>query len=148
LLPEKGRELRLIEFLAILAALLGIVYSVFPAQPVALGNFPVNSLLAAYLLFFMMYSAFAYTSMLRGRPNAQPLAYGSLALFSILLAFEFVLAVYGLIVSLSATVVTEGLVVFFAAVLGVFFLLYYLLARTASGFLSAKTQGPPSTGQK
>jgi hypothetical protein len=137
LLQEKGRELRLVEFLAILAALLGIVYSVFPAQPTALGNFPLNSLLAAYLIFFMMYSAFAYASMLRGRPGAQNLAYGSLALFSILLAFEFVLAAYGLIVSLSTIVLTEGLFVFFAAVLGVFFLLYYLLARTSKGFLSA-----------
>jgi hypothetical protein len=136
LLQEKGRELRLVEFLAILAALLGIVYSVFPPQPVALGNFPLNSLLAAYLIFFMMYSAFAYASMLRGRPKAQNLAYGSLALFSILLAFEFVLAAYGLFVSLSTTVVTEGLLVFLAAVLAVFFLLYYLLARTARGFLS------------
>lgn len=74
--------------------------------------------------------------MLRGRPKAQNLAYGSLALFSILLAFEFVLAAYGMMVSLPTTVLTEGLLVFFAAVLGDFFLLYYLLARTARGFLS------------
>jgi hypothetical protein len=144
LLQEKGRELRLVEFLAILAALLGIVYSFFPTPPLALGNFPLNSLLAAYLIFFMMYSAVAYTSMLRGRPNAQNLAYGSLALFSILLAFEFVLAAYGLIVSLSTTVLTEGLLVFFAAVLGVFFPLYYLLARTARGFLSPTPSSPPN----
>lgn len=137
LLQENGRELRLVEFLAILAALLGIVYSVFPTQPLNLGNFPLNSLFAAYLIFFMMYSALAYASMLRGSPNAQNLAYGSLALFSILLSFEFVLALYGLTTSLASTVLTAGLLVFFVAVLGVFFVLYYLLARISKGFLSA-----------
>ena len=137
MLPEKGKELRLVEFLAILAALLGIVYAVFPTQPRNLGNFPLNSLFAAYLIFFMMYSTLAYLGILRGRPDAQNLAYGSLALFSILLSFEFVLALYGLTISLTTVVLTPGLLLVFVAVLGVFFVLYYLLARISKGFLSS-----------
>jgi len=89
-MSEGGSELRLVEFLAVLAALLGVVYSVFPAEPGFLGAFPARDLFAGYLIFFMMYSAVAYASMLRGRPNSRNLANGSLALFSILLAFEFV----------------------------------------------------------
>ncbi len=137
MLQEGGKELRLIEFLAVLAALLGIVYSVFPTQPVILGNFPLRDLFAGYLLFFMMYSAVAYASMLRGRPSARNLAYGSLALFSILLAFEFVLAVFEIISDQSLLIFTDGVLVFLAAVLAVFFLPYFVLARIVGGILRA-----------
>ena len=82
MLQEGSRELRLIEFLAVLAALLGVVYAIFPVTPSMLGSFPLRDLFAAYLLFFMIYSAVAYASLLRGRPNARNLAYGSLALCS------------------------------------------------------------------
>jgi len=96
-LQEGSRELRLIEFLAVLAALFGVVYAIFPVAPSMLGSFPLRDFFAAYLLFFMIYSAVAYASLLRGRPNARNLAYGSLALFLILLAFEFVLALFQII---------------------------------------------------
>ena len=122
-LQEGSRELRLIEFLAVLAALLGVVYAIFPVTPSMLGSFPLRDFFAAYLLFFMIYSAVAYASLLRGRPNARNLAYGSLALFSILLAFEFVLALFQIISDISLLVFTSEVLIFFAVVLTVFFAL-------------------------
>ena len=129
MLQEGSRELRLIEFLAVLAALLGVVYAIFPVTPSMLGSFPLRDFFAAYLLFFMIYSAVAYASLLRGRPNARNLAYGSLALFSILLAFEFVLALFQIISDSSLLVFTGSVLIFFAVVLAVFFALYYILVR-------------------
>ncbi|MDA4128199.1 MAG: hypothetical protein OK422_01845 [Thaumarchaeota archaeon] len=134
MLREASAELRLVEFLAILAALLGVVYSVFPSQPSVLGSFPLRDLFAAYLIFFMIYSGAAYAVLLRARPGAHNIAYGSLALFSILLAFEFVLAVFEIISDLPLLVLTQGVVIFFAAVLAVFFLLYYILAKIMGSF--------------
>jgi len=128
-LQEGSRELRLIEFLAVLAALLGVVYAIFPVTPSMLGSFPLRDFFAAYLLFFMIYSAVAYASLLRGRPNARNLAYGSLALLSILLAFEFVLALFQIISDSSLLVFTGSVLIFFAVVLAVFFALYYILVR-------------------
>jgi len=128
-LQEGSRELRLIEFLAVLAALLGVVYAIFPVTPSMLGSFPLRDFFAAYLLFFMIYSAVAYASLLRGRPNARNLAYGSLALFSILLAFEFVLALFQIISDSSLLVFTGSVLIFFAVVLAGFLSLYYILVR-------------------
>ncbi|HLQ20707.1 MAG TPA: hypothetical protein VK127_00225 [Nitrososphaerales archaeon] len=42
---EGSRELRLIEFLAVLAALLGVVYAIFPVAPSMLGSFPLRDFL-------------------------------------------------------------------------------------------------------
>ena len=94
-----------------------------------LGSFPLRDFFAAYLLFFMIYSAVVYASLLRGRPNARNLAYGSLALFSILLAFEFVLALFQIVSDISLLVFTSNVLIFFAVVLAVFFALYYILVR-------------------
>jgi hypothetical protein len=47
MLGDTSRELRLIEFLAVLAALIGIVCSLFPVTPRILGSFPMRDLFAA-----------------------------------------------------------------------------------------------------
>src|SRR5438046_4322220 len=96
-LQQESGEVRIVKFLAVLAGLLGVVYSLFPVTPSILGNFPMRDLFAAYLLFFMIYSAVAYVSLTMGRPGARYLAYDSLALFSILLAFEFTLALFQIV---------------------------------------------------
>ncbi len=131
MLRDSGDEVRrfLSYFLAVLAALLGIVYSVFPSAPSIVGSFPPRDLFAAYLLFFMTYSGVAYASILRGRPGARNLVYGSSALISILLAFEFVLAVFELISDLSLLAFTSGFLAIFAVVLAVFFRPYYIQVR-------------------
>ena len=86
---EGSRELRLIEFLAVLAALLGVVYAIFPVTPSMLGSFPLRDFFAAYLLFFMIYSAVTYALF-------QIISDSSLLVFtgSVLIFFAVVLAVF------------------------------------------------------
>jgi hypothetical protein len=114
---ESG-EVRIVKFLAVLAGLLGVVYSLFPVTPSILGNFPMRDLFAAYLLFFMIYSAVAYVSLTMGRPGARYLAYDSLALFSILLAFEFTLALFQIVSDGALFFFSRNVLVFFVVVLG------------------------------
>ena len=61
--------------------------------------------------------------------QTREILHGSLVLFSILLSFEFVLALFQIILDSSLLVFTGGVLIFFAIVLAVFFALYYILVR-------------------
>ena len=126
---DRADELRLIEFLALVAGLLGIVVAVSPST-LELGRIPLSTMFVVFLVGFMFYSALAYIGTLGGN-TADNADYtkAAIAYFSGLMA-------YALATNATTTALQVGgpfnlWYLFFAGGFLFFWLLFYFLILRA-----------------
>ena len=126
---DRADELRLIEFLALVAGLLGIVVTISPST-LELDRIPLSTIFVASLVGFMFYSAFAYIGTLRrNMADSSDYTKAAIAYFSVLMA-------YALATNLTTTALQVGGPLnleypFFVSGFGFFWFLFYFLILRA-----------------
>ena len=85
MLRVEGTDLRFVEFMALIAGLIGIATAIFPID-LKVNGIPFSSIFILMLVGFMFYSVVAYAGILRGKSENRFYVDVSITFFSALMA--------------------------------------------------------------